>query len=1455
MINKISVKQWCYLRLLAIFSLAALQIFGLNRNHAFAQNNIVADDTLGNDRSRIVPFNGDNTIDTIRGGAIRGSNLFHSFQEFNIGSENGAYFYSPNAEIQNILARVTGRNPSEILGILGTRVFDGNALTSSNANLFLINPKGIVFGENARLDVGGSFVATTADGIRFGEQGFFSATQPEQSSLLSVSPGALFFEQVRSQPGNIVNRGNLAVGKDFTVAADNLDLQGQLLAGGDLNLQAADTVKVRDGFENPFIAAAKGELLLQGNQNVDIFALSHPDSGLFSGGDMVLRSANQVGGDGKYWSGGNFRIEQLDGSLGDLFSPYDPVIRSLGDVSFNNYLGASLHILAGGSVNVPGSIFINNSETGTSGENFIAESVTLSNGTILPIDGSLKPTLDIRAGIDSTQVGVSKIPANNFPNNLFFSQFVELSDFTFALPENPVSSNTATSADIKIGTVGMLTDNAANGTVFLTNQYKPNTALSGGNIEVGTIRTDDRNGQFSGNAGSVVLDSRSDITVNGLINSSSRSGNSGVLLLIAAKDIILKPDNSSVFGSSLDTSSDIGNGGDMTLNAGENILISDSFLTSGVSGFLLTENGYLSGSGNGGDIAINALKKIIIDDTKISSSSNKDNGGDVNLNAVEDIKIENDSSIRVVSAKEGNIKIKGRDIDILSSTLAVGINPLFTEDGNKAGNIEINSFGNVKIENSQVSNKLQNNSSNTQKMNAGDIIIRANLLDLLNGGVLDVSTNKQGNAGNVNIEVRDSVTIDGLSRTFLTLNPEINRPVAGRIGGNTELNPPIAFGIISIEESAFENISLEREEIQLSGIRSFVDKEITGHAGNIHIKAGSLSLTNGGRITANNFGTGNAGNITLDIRDAVNLSGTDTSNIFEPGKTTTFLINSAILSQVEQEAEGNPGYINIDAGSLSMTDLAEISTSIFGKGKEDLTEIPRNTFDKTNPGNIFIKVKDNISLTDQSTIRSVVEAGGAGNGGDIDIQTASLNINNGAQVATGIFQRQGKLPGGKGKGGNIQVNASEEVNISGVSSVKLPLSASNPLDKSNLLQTEGISSGLLTITEVGALGTAGNIIVDTKTFQISDGGVVNAKTENTGDGGNITITTNIFEAQNGGQVLTTAFDSGKAGNITINATDRINLTGSDSTQPDRFERLGGNIVANDVPFSGLFANTGDESTTNGGSINLETANLNLGDGAKISAQSQGMGNAGNITIKASEILSSTDGTITTETTQSSGGNIQIEAGDIRLFDDSDITTLVDIGEGDGGNITLTANTIIALEDSDILSFSADGKGGDINFNTAAFLSNPLYQPTPPIRDRQALNQLNTNEQVDVNASGTVSGTIAGVPDITFIQNSLVELPENQIDTNILVANSCIVRSNSQNGTFFITGSGGLPQNPTDAPLSPFSTGEVQSIPITSNKLLTSATQRPWKIGDPIIEPSGVYKLPNGQIVLSRECSK
>ena len=168
-------------RFLLAALLSSVAVFGNGR--AIAQI-ITPDRTLGTESSILtsgVEVKG-NTADLIEGGAERGTNLFHSFSDFSIPEANRVYFANP-VGIESILSRVTGGNLSNISGLLGV---DGSA------DLWLINPSGIVFGSDAVLDIEGSFHATTADAITIGE-GVYSAIEPEQSQLLVVKPSTSFY--------------------------------------------------------------------------------------------------------------------------------------------------------------------------------------------------------------------------------------------------------------------------------------------------------------------------------------------------------------------------------------------------------------------------------------------------------------------------------------------------------------------------------------------------------------------------------------------------------------------------------------------------------------------------------------------------------------------------------------------------------------------------------------------------------------------------------------------------------------------------------------------------------------------------------------------------------------------------------------------------------------------------------------------------------------------------------------------------------------------------------------------------------------------------------------------------------------------------------------------------------------------------------------------------------------
>lgn len=162
-----------------------------------------------------------NRID-ISGGqrSADGANLFHSFEQFGLSAEQIANFLA-SPDIQNILGQISGGNVSVIDGLV--------QVSGGSANLYLINPAGIILGPNAALNLDGSFTATTADRLGFSDR-WLEVMNPDNYADLVGTPNQWVFSA--ASPGSVLNLGDLGVnvGQSLTLAGGTVVNLGRLSA-------------------------------------------------------------------------------------------------------------------------------------------------------------------------------------------------------------------------------------------------------------------------------------------------------------------------------------------------------------------------------------------------------------------------------------------------------------------------------------------------------------------------------------------------------------------------------------------------------------------------------------------------------------------------------------------------------------------------------------------------------------------------------------------------------------------------------------------------------------------------------------------------------------------------------------------------------------------------------------------------------------------------------------------------------------------------------------------------------------------------------------------------------------------------------------------------------------------------------------------------------------------------
>ena len=601
-----------------------------------------------------------------------------------------------------------------------------------------------------------------------------------------------------------------------------------------------------------------------------------------------------------------------------------------------------------------------------------------------------------------------------------------------------------------------------------------------------------------------------------------------------------------------------------------------------------------------------------------------------------------------------------------------------------------------------------------------------------------------------------------------------------------------------------------------------------GRGGDVTLNVGRLDVTGDATILAGSYASGAAGNIVVNARKGVTISGSESypSNLDAssygdgPGGsvdiTTDYLnVTHGGMIQSKSFKQGRSGDVRLNVKRLDVTDHGVITTDCEGSGSggniaidaQDavrvadsgrLSAISQSAANGGNAGDITINTSGALTVSDDGVITGGTL--GSGRGGDITIDADTLEIDRGYVSSS---------TRGTGSGGNITIDARQNLTVAGSGTTGEGLSG----------EYYGIYAQTL------ASGDGGHITIRTPALTLTQDAMINGQTYGRGKGGDVTLNIDRLDISAGGTVTVSTRGAGRGGDITITAADSVNLSGegvklakSQIYSATHSAGQGGDITIrtpnlNVDAHSAIFADTlgddtrdgntlsdgdagnirleadrlvlknggvvqaGSECAGRGGNITMEVKRLTVHSGASVSTQSTASGDAGSIAIHADDRVEMDNGAVTTQALNADGGNISIHPGYRLYLINSSVTAAVAGGKGDGGNIHISKPKFIILNDSSVLANAYGGKGGNIDIQADYFVSSADSKI-------DASSELGIDGRVNVDAlDADVSGSITA-------------LPETFADTPLL-KERCAVFRRSEASSLIMGGRGGWPQVPDD----------------------------------------------------------
>ena len=797
---------------------------------------VIPDQTLP--ENSVVTIDGDTL--NISGGTTSGANLFHSFEQFSVPQDVTAAFTNA-LDIQNIFSRVTGNSLSNIEGVLATQ---------GAANLFLITPNGIIFGENATLNVGGSFLATTAESILFEDQSSFSTTANDTSSLLTIkAPIGLNFGP---DPGDISHFS-------FAFSPDIDDFVG-------LEVSPDNTLALIGG--NVEIS---GGIITANEARVEL--------GAVAANNQVDLVADELGSRPTYQNVQSFQDISLNAS---------GFILGIGEIGTDIQIQGRNISLAEGAQAISVAF-------GTEAGDILVsalESITIDGTDGVFISGIFNDVEGTASGAGNTVTILTP--------QLTLSDGGQINANTFGEGQG-ANVNVLVSDSVLISDSGIIDDEAVLPSGIFS-QANFGSSGNGGSIEVATQRLFiEGGGQISistlgdGNAGELVVRASDSIQLIGqLINQNADTVPSSLLSLVEPG--LIERDGGSIYistpqltildGAQISSAiSGTGDGGNLTLDVADTILISgvgqlgDGFDTSGL--FVSAEPSFLDADGNlvlttadAGVLDLTTNQLIIEDGARISADTfGTGLGADVNIDVAQLI-LRDGGSIGAGSLIQ---PLGATGEDLTDGARGNGGNLTV----NAADFIEISGTGNVGE--TLVESSLFTSSEGTGS--SGNLTVTTPTLTIADAGNINVSATGTGEAGSLFLDVQN-LTLDNGS-----LNAETSVGDQGNITLNNNdfllLQNNSQITTNALEQATGGDINIDADAIALLDGSNITANAVEGQGGNIFLTTQGIFQEQDTSITAASD-LGIDGTITVNSPDVDPASGIfelpdipiDAANIF-----------------------------------------------------------------------------------------------------------------------------------------------------------------------------------------------------------------------------------------------------------------------------------------------------------------------------------------------------------------------------------------------------------------------------------------------------------------------------------------------------------------------------------------------------------------------------------------------